>query len=337
MSFINGKVGWAFSFNGTNADVRVPASASLNLGAGGGLTLEAWIKPASVTQQQPLLEWNSGSFGAQLWISTVPIGGGAGPGCLTVNLKDIGFRDHSFTTPGGLVASNVWQHVAETNGSTALYVIGALITQTNIGVFTPMTTGDLYLGLRPYDAGAGTRYMGQMDEVAVFNRALTAEEIRALYAASAAGMCPVNHSPVARCRDVVVPARMAGFANASVNDGSYDPDGDPITLIQSPPGPYPLGTNHVTLTVTDDKGASNSCSALVIVRLLRIRAILLPDGSARLQFIGREDKPYWIEVSGDLVTWTTLGTCMADADGNAEFTDLNAAHRSPRFYRAVEQ
>jgi hypothetical protein len=32
-----------------------------------------------------------------------------------------------------------------------------------------------------------------------------------------------------------------------------------------PPGPYPLGTNRVSLIVTDDKGASNTCSALVIV------------------------------------------------------------------------
>jgi hypothetical protein len=55
-------------------------------------------------------------------------------------------------------------------------------------------------------------------------------------------------------------------ANASIDDGSFDPEGNPIALTQSPPGPYPLGTNVVTLTVADSHGASDSCTALVIVR-----------------------------------------------------------------------
>ncbi len=33
-----------------------------------------------------------------------------------------------------------------------------------------------------------------------------------------------------------------------------------------PPGPYPLGTNRVTLVVSDSHGASNACSALAIVQ-----------------------------------------------------------------------
>jgi hypothetical protein len=75
----------------------------------------------------------------------------------------------------------------------------------------------------------------------------------------------VNRLPVAQCADAIVSAGANCQADASVNNGSFDPDGDPITVSQSPPGPYPLGTNRVTLAVTDDKGASSSCSALVIV------------------------------------------------------------------------
>ena len=75
-----------------------------------------------------------------------------------------------------------------------------------------------------------------------------------------------NQPPVARCRSVTVTAGADCVASASVDNGSFDPDGGPITLSQSPPGPYPLGTNVVTLTVADSHGASNSCTALVIVR-----------------------------------------------------------------------
>ncbi len=76
----------------------------------------------------------------------------------------------------------------------------------------------------------------------------------------------VNRIPVALCADVVVSAGNNCTASVSVDNGSFDPDGDRITLRQMPPGPYPLGTNQVTLIVTDDHGDSNSCNAFVIVR-----------------------------------------------------------------------
>ncbi len=75
-----------------------------------------------------------------------------------------------------------------------------------------------------------------------------------------------NRAPVARCADVTVSVGTNCRADASVNNGSFDPDGDPITVSQVPPGPYPVGTNRVSLTVSDNRGASNSCSALVIVQ-----------------------------------------------------------------------
>jgi hypothetical protein len=65
---------------------------------------------------------------------------------------------------------------------------------------------------------------------------------------------------------VIVSAGAGCTANASIDDGSFDPDGEAITLSQSPPGPYPPGTNLVTLTATDSRNTSDSCSARVIVR-----------------------------------------------------------------------
>jgi uncharacterized repeat protein (TIGR03803 family) len=76
----------------------------------------------------------------------------------------------------------------------------------------------------------------------------------------------LNRPPVARCHDVTVSAGANCEADASVDNGSFDPDaGDAITLRQEPPGPYPLGTNQVMLIVTDNHGASNSCKATVTV------------------------------------------------------------------------
>jgi uncharacterized repeat protein (TIGR03803 family) len=76
----------------------------------------------------------------------------------------------------------------------------------------------------------------------------------------------LNRPPVARCHDVTVSAGPNCDADASVDNGSFDPDnGDTITLRQEPPSPYLLGVTPVTLTVTDNHGASNSCTATVTV------------------------------------------------------------------------
>ena len=78
----------------------------------------------------------------------------------------------------------------------------------------------------------------------------------------------VNQRPVAMCQDVGVEADsncQGVVVPADVDAGSYDPDGDPISLSLDPPGPYPLGTTSVTLTATDDRGRSGTCTATVTV------------------------------------------------------------------------
>ena len=113
----------------------------------------------------------------------------------------------------------------------------------------------------PSGTGGYFYFQGLIDEVQFFNRALTQTEVQSIVAAGSAGNCKV-HAPVALCKNVVVSACLA---NASIDNGSFDPDGDPITLTQSPPGPYSLGTTPVTLTVTDNHGASSQCTATVTV------------------------------------------------------------------------
>ncbi|HEX3482822.1 MAG TPA: beta-propeller fold lactonase family protein [Kofleriaceae bacterium] len=74
-----------------------------------------------------------------------------------------------------------------------------------------------------------------------------------------------NRAPKASCHDVTVAAGPSCTATASVDNGSSDPDGDPLTLSQAPPAPYSPGATGVTLTVTDDFGASDRCTATVTV------------------------------------------------------------------------
>lgn len=75
----------------------------------------------------------------------------------------------------------------------------------------------------------------------------------------------VNATPVAICQDVLVAVGTDGYVDASIDGGSYDPDGDDIDLSQEPIGPYLTGVYNVKLTVTDPYGASDRCQAMLVV------------------------------------------------------------------------
>ena len=75
----------------------------------------------------------------------------------------------------------------------------------------------------------------------------------------------VKVPPVALCTDRIVDADTNCEANADINNGSNDPDGGSVTTSQAPPGPYSLGSTLVLLTVTDDEGDEDTCSAFVTV------------------------------------------------------------------------
>jgi N-acetylneuraminic acid mutarotase len=80
--------------------------------------------------------------------------------------------------------------------------------------------------------------------------------------------CPPNQPPVARCRNRFVPTSATTCSAASVNvdNGSFDPDHlpGPLTLSESPAGPYGLGTSIVTLTASDG-ALQDTCRARVTV------------------------------------------------------------------------
>jgi len=73
----------------------------------------------------------------------------------------------------------------------------------------------------------------------------------------------LNHFPEALCQNVVFPVNICE-ADASIDAGSYDPDGDEFTLLQHPSGPYGWWTEDVKLEVTDKYGATSTCFAQVI-------------------------------------------------------------------------
>jgi hypothetical protein len=79
-----------------------------------------------------------------------------------------------------------------------------------------------------------------------------------------------NFPPAVVCHPTVTVSTDTGLCTATVtadqvDNGSFDPEGGPVTLELTPSSPYSLGSNDVTLTVTDTNGLSTSTNVLVIV------------------------------------------------------------------------
>lgn len=71
-----------------------------------------------------------------------------------------------------------------------------------------------------------------------------------------------NLAPIAVCQGAVV----AVGEVPDIDGGSYDPDGDEITLSQNPAGAFSeAGIYEAMLTVSDPDGATDSCTAMVVV------------------------------------------------------------------------
>ncbi|PTL83650.1 kelch repeat-containing protein [Vitiosangium sp. GDMCC 1.1324] len=73
----------------------------------------------------------------------------------------------------------------------------------------------------------------------------------------------VNRPPVAKCKNVSAPADAYCGANGSVDDGSYDPDGNLVGCTQTVVGRTGQYSTEVKLTCTDQAGLSSSCTAVV--------------------------------------------------------------------------
>jgi uncharacterized repeat protein (TIGR01451 family) len=161
-----GKYGNALSFNGTSSRVTIADASSLDLM--NGLTLEAWVQP-SVT----LSGWRSivtkDVDRYYLMASSNPQNRPAVGGTFGTTNQNV------FGTAG--LAVNTWTHVAATYDRTTiqLYVNGVQVASGAQTAAISTSNAVLAIGANSY----GEYFNGLIDEVRIYNRALTAAEIQA--------------------------------------------------------------------------------------------------------------------------------------------------------------
>jgi hypothetical protein len=78
----------------------------------------------------------------------------------------------------------------------------------------------------------------------------------------------LNEPPEAQCKDITIEVDencQASITPEDIDNGSYDPDEDEITLSIDSAGPFRVGEHTVKLTVEDPDGESDYCFAVVTV------------------------------------------------------------------------
>jgi chitodextrinase len=161
-----GRYGNALSFNGSSSTVRVASSASLNPGS--AMTLSAWIRPAaSQSGWRTILQRQADAY--FLTASSDAAGRSAGGGTLGGNVQ--------YVVAPAANPINAWTHVALTYDGTMLrmYVNGTQVITRAAGGTVQTTTNPLWIGgNQPY----GEYFQGLIDDLRVYNRALTAADIQ---------------------------------------------------------------------------------------------------------------------------------------------------------------
>jgi hypothetical protein len=203
-TYVTGKVDRAFNFTAGQtapSGLQAPALGSLNFGSNAHFTIEAWIKTSATNANLTLFEKRtiSGFSGVgyslslnngrlALWLGTTPF---------TPNSPT---NTATFTSPGPDLRDGVFHHVAvslnrsATNGGN-LFVDGQLVQTFNPVPFRgSLSNSSLFYFARPTSVVSNSFFAGQIDEAAIYGRALSVAEINAIFDSGAQGKCKVKPS-----------------------------------------------------------------------------------------------------------------------------------------------
>lgn len=186
-----GEVGEGFSVDGTSSYVKVHYSSKLNVS--NQLTMEFWIK-ADATNA---MDNYQGVVTTDFYGVEISNGYGGTMGLNFFMSPDGGSTWNMISTAnsgGAAISADVWHHVAATyNGTNMLLYIDGHVwgySLTCSGAISPMpTNGFLAIGSEDgrVTCGCARFFNGIIDEVTLYNRALSATEITNIYSAGGAG------------------------------------------------------------------------------------------------------------------------------------------------------
>ena len=169
----SGKFGSAISFNGSNAYLKVNDANILDLTS--GMTLEAWVNPTSLSSYRTVISKENGTTNLAYALSANNSTTSSSNQRPDSRIR-IGTTTKTATGTAKL-AANTWTHLASTydGANLRLYVNGSLVSTLAVTGAITVTANQLCIGGSP--ALGGQYFPGLIDEVRIYNRALSSAEI----------------------------------------------------------------------------------------------------------------------------------------------------------------
>jgi hypothetical protein len=193
---------FSLEFDGDNDYIDLGSqSGDLRLSGSDG-AIVAWIKPALTGDEyQRIVDKSDGGNGTNGYALFVKKDGN-----LTGNISGAS----KVVSPAGVVAANKWSHIVWTwNGTTHyIYVNGIEVQSNSSSTRPPSDTTNMRIGTWNHDVAR--EYKDKMSEVAIYNIALTASQVKTIYN----GRESYNH------KEGIAPSNLLGWWR--MGDGRLD-------------------------------------------------------------------------------------------------------------------
>jgi hypothetical protein len=204
VSFAAGKVGQAFQFHGNQNDgVNLGNVSAFNFTASSSFSIEAWVNVAALSVASGndglvIVSLNYSCTVATPAAEVLAIQAGTWKALFMV--RDANGHQGTLLSPNP-VPAGTWIHLVGVRNAScspkriSLYMNGSLVASAPYNTAASLSNvgpiGPDYIGRR-FSCNTNNPFNGLIDEVAIYNRALTSCEIAALYNADCAGKCSLN-------------------------------------------------------------------------------------------------------------------------------------------------
>jgi hypothetical protein len=274
VSYTGGKVGTAFNFDGTNGFIQIPDASDLKPT---NLTIEVWVRFSSLNSKRYGTYGGGPPAGEQFIVTKPNIQVNPYQSAYVLykwrngSVDNFEFEVDStngtqvYVTSSVSIQTNVWYHVAAVRGSNyvQLFVNGQPTSRATVSFAQNYGTEPLFIGSSGQPSYWDAMFEGSLDEVSLYNRALSTNEIVAIYAAGTNGLGKCFLPPTI----ITQPSNQTAVAGSTVTLTIGAMGSQPLNYQWYFNGTNLNGATSSSLTITNIQSSQAGNYAAVVMNL----------------------------------------------------------------------